>query len=319
MSTCEFCHHSFTTKNSLRGHLKSAKFCLEIRGLSKSTIKCDYCKRTFLDKKYLKSHLQKCFTKQIEQYKSEHQKEIEHLYIQLQQKDEQIRHFQTKLETQLQEKDDKIGHLQTLLQTKIQKITRLESLIEQQQLTIEKDLEIARLNGANEILMGEQAQHNTITKILAEKPSTSSSSNKYSILNNNDMRVFHMDSEKLESKMNATLAREHIYGGQAAFAKYAVEYLLKDDEGKILYRCTDPSRKVFVYFDENGEPVRDIKATKLIQNVAEPLKRIGTAFIDTDSEENPTLVFLCKDNVEECSELNLQSGVFISKLSELTS
>lgn len=199
-------------------------------------------------------------------------------------------------------------------------ITTLKTLLQQQQLTFEKDLEIARLNGANEVLLQDQVQHNEITKILAKKPSsTSSSSNKYSVTTLNDLRVFHMDSNKFESKMNATLGREHVYGGQVEFAKYAVEHLLTDDEGHILYKCTDPSRKVFVYLNEAGEHVRDIKATKLIESVAGPLKRIGTSFIDADCRDNSTLVFLCKDNVDECSNLHSESGLFVTKLSELTS
>lgn len=192
-----------------------------------------------------------------------------------------------------------VEQLTTQLHEKAIECTRLTALLDERKVSFEH----------------EQQRFDRITTILAEKPSSSSSVT----TTHNDLRVFHMNSNTLETKMNATLNREHIYGGQSEFAKYAVEHLLKDEDGHILYKCTDPSRKVFVYLNEKGEPVRDIKATKLIESVAGPLKRIGTAFIEADSQVDSTLVFLCKENVDECSNLESNSGLFVTKLSQLTS
>lgn len=38
---------------------------------------------------------------------------------------------------------------------------------------------------------------------------------------------------------------------------------MKDEEGKLKYICTDPSRQVFQYKNEDGKIQKDVRVTKL--------------------------------------------------------
>lgn len=56
-----------------------------------------------------------------------------------------------------------------------------------------------------------------------------------------------------------------IKGGYKAVIKCIADNYLKDDSGRILYKCSDPSRRVFQYNTDKNEVVKDKKCTKLLE------------------------------------------------------
>ena len=54
---------------------------------------------------------------------------------------------------------------------------------------------------------------------------------------------------------------------QKELAQFITEHLLKDDDGKSTYICTDTSRQIFKYKDTLGDIQKDVKAKKLTQTL----------------------------------------------------
>lgn len=59
MHNCEFCGTSFTTPHALKYHQKTAKYCLELRGLE-SEFRCVFCGKQLSEKRQLEKHQKKC-------------------------------------------------------------------------------------------------------------------------------------------------------------------------------------------------------------------------------------------------------------------
>ena len=60
MFICEFCDHIFATKSNLTYHQRTAKYCLQKRGMNNSTAICDLCKKNFGETRQMLKHREKC-------------------------------------------------------------------------------------------------------------------------------------------------------------------------------------------------------------------------------------------------------------------
>ena len=114
---------------------------------------------------------------------------------------------------------------------------------------VEKDNQIKHL----------QDQIVSITNTAVSKPTTTTNINN-KILN---MSVLNLDNENVKSIINDKYNLDVISEGQKGIAKFAANFLLKDSDGNLNYVCTDPSRKIFKYKNNDGELEKDINAQKL--------------------------------------------------------
>jgi len=81
---CEFCESSFDTNSLLQRHIKTAKYCLELRfgkqekKDKKQTKKfeCYGCLKEFTNKKNMNTHIEICEEVRVKKIKEEHQREI---------------------------------------------------------------------------------------------------------------------------------------------------------------------------------------------------------------------------------------------------
>ena len=71
------------------------------------------------------------------------------------------------------------------------------------------------------------------------------------------------DIEKIKNILSENSNIHYILDGQKGFAKFALDNLLKDENGNLKYICTDHSRCVFKYKDDSGDIKKDIEAKKL--------------------------------------------------------
>jgi hypothetical protein len=60
MITCEFCKNKFNSNSALKHHQNTARYCLKIRGITKSCFKCEACDKTFSNKYNLSIHKVNC-------------------------------------------------------------------------------------------------------------------------------------------------------------------------------------------------------------------------------------------------------------------
>ena len=62
---CKHCNSIFKNKYSLEKHLKTAKYCLKLRGIDNSIFKCCDCNKSFTRKHHLIDHKKICKKRDI--------------------------------------------------------------------------------------------------------------------------------------------------------------------------------------------------------------------------------------------------------------
>lgn len=77
--------------------------------------------------------------------------------------------------------------------------------------------------------------------------------------------------EQIEEIVKSKLTFNHCVNGQPGLADFVFENLLLDKDGKSMYKVADPSRKIFVYKDADGNIKRDVKASMLIDKIYRPI------------------------------------------------
>jgi hypothetical protein len=173
--------------------------------------------------------------KEIEILRKEKDKEIE---ILRKEKDKEI-------DALKKEKDKKMECLRKEKDKDIEKLKKIIKKLKKK--NTELNINIHTLKVENGIY---SEDHKEIIK-MANEPKT--------IIGNN----FFSDSEKIKEIINTRLDRFDIAGGQKGIAQFALNNLLKNDDGMPNYVCTDPSRHIFKFQNEDGQVEKDVKATKL--------------------------------------------------------
>jgi hypothetical protein len=239
---CEFCKTTLKSLSSLNYHKKTNKKCLEKQNiLTDKFIPCEFCNKIFANKT-LKIHLLSCKNK----------KETE--------KDKLIENMKKEKDDIIKEKDQIIEEKDNLLNEKNDIIDKKDNLLKEKDDIIgEHRKEILFLQ--NRILELEvenkiYSKDHDLVKNLASQPKTTN--NKIKVMNN-----FFDNPEKVKQLVDEKLTQDHICDGQKGVAQFAINFLLRDDEGNINYFCTDSSRSIFKFQNSDGELEKDIKAIKL--------------------------------------------------------
>lgn len=60
MPQCSYCLSEFANKSNLNNHLRSARYCLALRGQQQPIIRCENCNRTFAEERTLVAHKSLC-------------------------------------------------------------------------------------------------------------------------------------------------------------------------------------------------------------------------------------------------------------------
>ena len=145
-----------------------------------------------------------------------------------------------------------------------------------------------------------------------EKPTTT---------NNLILSPIDLSQEHITKMINEKFTKEHFYDGQAGVARFAVDNILKDKDGKLAYVCTDVSRHIFKHVDENGEVVKDVRASKLTKKLTEDVKKMsGQIYIKKSKEKNPNVdcSFFLANKLGEISSIDDDNSKFRNELANLT-
>jgi hypothetical protein len=89
-----------------------------------------------------------------------------------------------------------------------------------------------------------------------------------------NMVPFTLTPESIQKTFEEKFTENHLMKGQKGVAEICVEKMLKDKDQKYLLKCTDPSRKIFIYIDEDGKIQKDVNADKLTKMLYEPVKHV---------------------------------------------
>lgn len=106
-----------------------------------------------------------------------------------------------------------------------------------------------------------QEQLTSIAKAAVSKPSNTTTNN----INNQIINLAPLDLSKKRIKhiLDTKYTEDYIFDGQKGLAKFTFDHILKDEEKKLLYICTDSGRYFFKFKNFKGDITKDIKAKEL--------------------------------------------------------
>jgi len=241
---CEYCKHIFKNKNLLQSHQKNTKYCIKIQ--KEHGIVID-------------DRLEVCSVCSLKTSRS-------NMYR------HQLLCNKTKskisIKQQLSDKDKRIKQLEEQISDKDKTIKQLEEQLIA--LKVYKELAIHSRETIEE---------------LAKQPKNNNNSynitNKTQIISN--LTPYDINKDKFDAIINNKLTLNDVVDGQAGIAKFLVEHVLKDDDGKLQYVCSDPSRSVFLYRNMNGDIEKDIKALKLTDAIIQSSSLASNKIIEAET------------------------------------
>ena len=245
---CEFCGNEFSNKTSLNSHQKTAKYCLELRNEQVTLYSCEHCKKGFTKPFHLQRHQEICKT--IDSNTLLNLKSIKQENIEL-----KNQHIIYKKEI---ENKDMIIQQQKLI-------------IEEQKLAIKhfQDDQRKQINDLNDRIQ-------SMAEKAISKPSTLNQTNTTNQIINNMMPITDAHLQEHIQNLNPV----HVQNGASGYAKYALEYPLKD-----MILCTDFQRRSCKYKDENGNVVSDPEMTKITKRLFSAIKERNEELINEYSSE----------------------------------
>jgi len=268
--------------------------------------KCEYCEKSFSTKSNLINHQKTakyCLNKQqkniIKEYKCCCQKI-----------------FNTKI---IFERHNNICKIYKEENTKFQNNIYLQKLENENKIYLEqlekKDKHIKELEDklANIALAG-------VTKSTTINNNNINNNNK--ILNISSLDI--NDIEKIKNILDTKFDHNYIIEGQKGVAQFLVDHYLKDDEGKLKYICTDPSRQIFKYKDDLGDIQKYVKAKKLTKSLIdsglkEKNNNISESWWTKDGKTNTDRFTVLQPKTSEISSLSIsENTLFANELSSIT-
>lgn len=249
---CCYCDQKFSTKYNLEQHQKTSKTCYKLSLCKNSnnsreliSFICTYCEKSFTQKNYLDKHYNSClflkFKVELEENFLNEKKRIDAYYLEEAKKnDEKFKNEKESYQDEIKSLNKQLDNGRLELATISTKLKEIEKQLDKQE-NINKHLQDRLLEKAT-------------TK-------TNNTTN-----NNIDLKLFISEevvNQKIQSKFNKT----HLIHGYNGIANFIKSEIVTNEEGKLLYTCSDPSRQIFNYIDEKGNEVKDIKGTKMISLV----------------------------------------------------
>lgn len=147
---------------------------------------------------------------------------------------------------------------------------------------------------------------------------TNTNNNHNNILMN--LTPFDINKENFTEKINEHFNKNYLVNGQKGVAQFVVEKILKDDEGKLMYICTDPSRQIYRFKSVDGFIERDVKAKKLTTALYDELRSKSHRISDTEiKDSDPDIFVLYSGRFQDIKDLDDDNSEFRVELANLTS
>jgi hypothetical protein len=244
---CEHCHNILTTLSSLKLHQKTAKYCLAKQNKVAEEYVCAFCNTSFTLKSSLHKHLRICKSNTPLIQEQLHEldlvkKELESSLLREKELNSKIKEIKIDSDQKLYEKDIIISE-----QTKL--IKNLETDYKKHIEMQNKDLHDRIQSMAEKAI----AKPSTVNKNITTTNQ----------IINNMMPITEAHLQEHIHNLNPI----HVQNGASGYAKFALEYPLKD-----MIVCTDFQRRSCKYKDENGNVVSDPEMTKITKRLFSAIK-----------------------------------------------
>ena len=296
---CEYCKGKFISKHVLSNHQKRTKYCLLIQknmnkdmntNVVSELIKCQYC-----DLEMAPNHMSRHYNKCL--------KRFENLII---------------------EKDNIIKENERIIKEKDKLI--IEILKEKYKLIIEnytiiKEKEKDKLIMEKEIYKELSKESRRVVEEIAKQPRSQSNNVTNQTNNLNMLTPMDMNVEDFGKIINDSFTKDYLLNGQKGAARFTVDKILKDSDGKFKYVCTDTSRQIYRFKTPDGLVQKDFKANKLTSVLADNLTKKSHSITSDEIEKNGNadVFVLYTNNFQDIRDMSQDNGVFRTELSVLTS
>lgn len=249
---CEFCGNTFSNKNNLAVHRKTAKYCITQRGKQSEAYKC-VCGKIFTRAHSLKIHSNNCLTK-ISQNKEEELADL--------------RAFKEKSIPKLVELDTLTIEAANLRETNKTMISKIQQLKEEVNELKTKNLELtlALENGKGQI------------KVYKERPGTVHNTQYINpkLLNIKCETIPPLTLEHVQGEVDqGKYTYENYIRGEKGLVDFIAALILEDEQRS--YVCTDTARNKFHRLIETREWKED-NGAKFLNKIFDSLKDPATIY-----------------------------------------
>jgi len=190
----------------------------------------------------------------------------------------------------------------------------------------EKDNDINELKQKNAELQGRLytlKEDHEVFKEIAKQPKTTTTNTTTNTLNITTCLDFD-NIDKIKDVIEKDFNIDYAINGQKGIAKFVKDKLLKDDNGKPLYICTDPSRQIFKYKDNKGDIKKDVEAKKLTEYIVDGgIKKktvdVASEWYTDDRGIDMERFDIMMDPQQSILKLKNDNNIFKKELASLTS
>jgi hypothetical protein len=279
--TCLYCNKDYSSKSNLKNHQKSAKYCLEIqKNNNLSSSELDSEHNSFVC-----NYCQKDFSSNHRYQKHQDICLMKHKHIILS-KETEI----ANIKEQLKEKDAEIEEYKQKMKT-------------------------IRLEVENQFYKQREERSTNVVEEIAKQPRITTNNNQKVLIST----PLDLSQQVFQQAIHSGFSEEYLIQGQRGAARFAVDNILKDEEGKLKYICTDASRQIFQYKNEDGTIQKDVRATKLTKalldgDIKQASHKIACKKMDGSDEAFESYT----SNYYEIKELENDNSEFSKELSSLT-
>jgi hypothetical protein len=183
----------------------------------------------------------------------------------------------------------------------IDKLSQQLSEAEDRIQDLENQLKTIRLEVENEIIKERNVKLESTVEEIAKQPKNqiNNTSNKIIIATPLDL-----SNQKVQEAIQNGFSHEHLTMGQKGV-------------GKLKYICTDPSRQVFQYKNEEGKIQKDVRATKLTKALLEAdIKQTSHKIAWDNMKDGDNVIFMEYTNYyQDIQALEQDNGEFSKELS----
>lgn len=189
-------------------------------------------------------------------------------------------------------------------------------ILEKENNILEKDKIILKLETELRIYMNMANDSYDNLKEIAKQPRYQNNNNKYLF-----MSPLTLTKEEIKQKVEDNFTKYHLLDGQKGVADFAYNNLLIDDKGDSKYICSDTSRYVFNFKNEEGKIKKDLKANNLTNIIADDVithsRKIAENEIKNVNEIDTYAEYIT--NILDIKKIKQDNSKFLSRLTVLSS
>ena len=225
---------------------------------------------------------------------------------------------------QKEKQDKELKELKEKLENKEKELKeKLENKEKELKKELKEQFEKQEINYKEQIKDLQDKLEKLASKAIERSSTIVSNTTNHNTLNIASFTDFN-DINKAKNMIENNLNINHVVDGQKGLARFVKDTFLTDDNGKLNYLCTDPSRHIFKYKDSTGEIKKDIEAKKLTDYILKGGIRTQSAFIgnewckDDDGDINIDKLNIIMEQQESIMRLSDDNNSFNRELASIT-